>query len=223
MGTPELAIACVLKVGRWQHADYRPEIVQWLQRQALLNVSVPVRFVCLSDVEIDGVETIPLTDDLPGWWSKLELFKHDLGRVLYLDLDTLIVGSLDEMLLHPHRFTASAQLSDNQGGCINSSVMAWAGPRLDLYETFMERPEHWIATCNTAGNWGDQGFIHHHVGHKDTWQALFPGRVLSFKEHLKRTQPPPHGASVICFHGEPKPWDANVPRWVKQHYADAGI
>lgn len=217
-----MTVACVLKTGRWRSSEYRPEWVRWLQRQVLLNVSVPVRFVCLSDVEIDGVEAIPLTDDLPGWWSKIELFKHDLGRALYLDLDTLIVGSLDELLAYPHQFTALQALSSAPGRRLNSGVMAWQGARLDLYETFMARREHFIATCNRAENWGDQGFIHHHVGHWDAWQDLFPGRIVSFKLHLEQRSLPPEGTSIVCFHGDPKPWECNL-QWVKQHYADAGI
>lgn len=222
MGAPELAVACVLKVGKWRNSQYRPEWVRWLHRQVMLNVSQPVRFVCLSDVEIDGIETIPLTEGWPGWWSKIELFKHDLGRVLYLDLDTLIVGSLDRLLEYPHRFTALQALSLDQQRCLNSGVMAWEGRRLDLFEQFKAQPDHYMATCNRAGNWGDQGFIHHHVGEWQSFQDLFPGSVVSFKLHLEQKKPPPEGTSIVCFHGDPKPWECSLP-WVKQHYADAGL
>lgn len=51
-------------------------------------------FRCLSNIEIDGIECVPLISDMTGWWPKMELFRSDLppGRNLYFDLDTLIVG-----------------------------------------------------------------------------------------------------------------------------------
>jgi hypothetical protein len=68
------------------------------------NLSIPHEFVCLTNVNIDGVHTIPLRHRWPGWWSKIELFGPALrsaDRVMYLDLDVLITGSLDEMASHP--------------------------------------------------------------------------------------------------------------------------
>jgi hypothetical protein len=47
----------------------------------------------------------------------MELFGHDLGRVLYMDLDTVIVGPLDEMLAYPHQFTALNSLGKKSTPC----------------------------------------------------------------------------------------------------------
>lgn len=49
---------------------------------------------------------IPLHHDWPGWWSKIELFRPDLPfdegeRLLYLDLDTLIIRGLEEIYNFP--------------------------------------------------------------------------------------------------------------------------
>jgi len=41
-------------------------------------------------------ETLPIVPDLPTWWGKLTLFGHPIpGRILYFDLDTVIVGNID--------------------------------------------------------------------------------------------------------------------------------
>lgn len=210
MDQPELAIACVLKTGRWKtgigsrHVDYRPEHVQWLQMQCA-RYAPGVRFVCLSNVEIDGVETIPLEHNWPGWWSKMELFKHDLGRVLYIDLDTVIVGPLAEMLEYPHKFTALQALNNKPAKQLNSGLMAWQGARPDLFEPFAADPDYWIKACVTGNCWGDQGFINRHLPKWEAWQTLFPGAVGSFKNTWNRRKPPP-SARVVCFHGEPKPF-----------------
>jgi hypothetical protein len=215
MDRTELAIACVLKTGRWRTGignravNYEPKHVRWLQRQC--NQYAPgVRFVCLTNErKIEGVETIPLNCAWPGWWSKMELFGHDLGRVLYMDLDTVIVGPLDEMLAYPHQFTALNSLGKKTTRLLNSGLMAWQGARPDLLEPFAADPQRWINECRTARCWGDQGFIGRHIGNDwQAWQDLFPGAVGSYKNTWNR-QRPPSSARVVCFHGEPKPFKVN--------------
>ena len=211
MGKPALAVVCVLKTG----GDFGAEHVLLLQRQVTRYLTLPHRFVCLSDIQIDGVECIPLTNKWPGWWNKIEMFRHDFGQTLYMDLDTVVVGSLDDLVSYDHKFTALQSLSGDQAPCLNSGLMAWRGARRDLYDAFARSPQHHIARCNRKGNWGDQGFIHHHVGEWQSWQSLFPGKVISFKLHLKQRLPPPDGTSIVCFHGKPRPWEVShswVPR-----------
>jgi hypothetical protein len=213
MDTSALAIACVLKTGRWHtghnHVNYQPKHVQWLKRQCD-QYAPGVRFVCLTNEStIDGVETIPLRHNWPGWWSKIELFGHDLGRVLYMDLDTVIVGPLDEMLAYPHQFTALNSLGKKSVRLLNSGLMAWQGARPDLFEPFARDPQRWIKECVTGKCWGDQGFISRHIGHKwEAWQNLFPGSVGSYKNTWNRKRPP-HEARIVCFHGTPKPYEVS--------------
>lgn len=218
MDKTELAIACVLKTGRWATGmrdivcDYRPEHVQWLKRQCD-RWAPGVRFVCLTNVDnIEGVETIPLKHGWRGWWSKIELFQHDLGRVLYLDLDTVIVGPIQKILEHPHDFTALQSLTPKPHKSLGSGLMAWQGARPDIYEPFARNPEHWMRTCANSHCWGDQGFIGRHVKNWQSFQSLFPGMVGSFKATWKKGPPPP-SASIVCFHGKPKPWQVNQS-WV---------
>jgi hypothetical protein len=217
MGSDTLAVVCVLKTG----GDFLPEHVLLLQKQVAEYLTLPHQFICLSNVQIPGVYCVPLTKGWPGWWSKIELFRHDFGRTLFMDLDTVIVGNIDELAGYEHTFTALQALSDDQRPSLASGVMAWRGPRLDLYDKFSAQPDHFIATCNRAGNWGDQGFIYHHVGHWDAWQNLFPGQIVSFKKHLKRRLPPPKSTSIVCFHGKPRPWESNAA-WLERKYFKTG-
>ena len=78
-------VACVLNVGEFRGRTYSPEWVRKLKRM-VERTTKGVRFVCLSNVPVEGVETIPLRDNLPGWWAKIELFRPGLftGRTLYL-------------------------------------------------------------------------------------------------------------------------------------------
>lgn len=212
-------VACVLKTGGWRNrhinVEYRPEQVCWLRDQVTRHLQTAHRFVCFSDIDIPGVDVIPLTDDWPGWWSKIELFKRDYGRVFYIDLDTVITGDITRMVKHPHRFSVLRNLSSRHSGRIGSGVMAWSGDHTVIYNAFKKDPEKFMAEYVVSERWGDQGFIQDVLRQNGGWdhlQDLFPGRIVSYKFDLYRRDPRPDNR-IVCFHGEPKPWQTNH-RWV---------
>lgn len=99
-----LTVACVLWMGEFEGRRYSSAWVTRLRDQVAAHLSVPHRFVCLSNVEVPGVETLPLTTDWPGWWAKLEVFNPALqlgARVLYLDLDVFVTGDLSPIAQFP--------------------------------------------------------------------------------------------------------------------------
>ena len=104
-----MIVACVLKSG----GEYEVKHVMALRDQ-ILSHSPDADIVCLSDVDftLHFVRRVPLTHGWPGWWSKLELFRPGAlpvgERVLYLDLDTTIVGPIDDLLARPEPFLALA-------------------------------------------------------------------------------------------------------------------
>lgn len=212
-------VACVLKTGGWKNrhinVEYSAPQVRWLRDQVAKHLRTTYRFVCFSDIDIDGVEVIPLTDNLPGWWSKLEMLKRDYGRVFYLDLDTVITGDITRMVKHQHRFSALRNLSSKQTGRIGSGVLAWSGDHSVIYNTFMKNAQVYMATYTTSDKWGDQQFIADVMrshGGIDLLQDLFPGRIVSYKFDLYRRDPKPDNR-IVCFHGEPKPWQTKH-KWV---------
>jgi hypothetical protein len=73
-----------------------------------------------------------LPDGLSGWWNKLYLFKDGLfpegDRILYLDLDTVITGSLDDIIQYKGTFAILRDFYRPEG--LQSSVMAWEAGRL---------------------------------------------------------------------------------------------
>lgn len=201
-------ILTVLKTGRWHNGhfpcDYRVEHVQWLAKQ-FQRFAPGHDFACLSDVTVPGVTTLPLLHDWPGWWSKLELFREDFGKVLYVDLDTVVVGDLTDLLAYPHQFTAWC--APNRRHVFQSGIIAWSGPRPELFETFKQDPQHWIKSCTTSACWGDQGFIGQHLaGEWQEFGKLLPGAVGSYKLEFQQRTPPP-SARIVLFHGKPRPWE----------------
>ena len=92
-----LNVVCVLRQGG--KVGYDATWVEKLKNSVARNLTIEHRFVCLSDVDVP-CERIPLIGAGAGFWSKLELFRTELfkGPVLYIDLDTVVCASLDDMV-----------------------------------------------------------------------------------------------------------------------------
>lgn len=190
---------CVLRSG----GEYRPRHVQWLADQ------VP-GLVCLSDVPVPGIETIPLVSEWPGWWSKIELFRPDIdGDLLYLDLDTVVLGDLEPFELAG----ATTMVSDfYRLDLPNSSLMYIAeADKSAVWESFNAGPTGHMMRCRTRSCWGDQGFLQGVLPDAQRWQEVLPGKVVSFKADCRGGLPP--GADIVCFHGNPRPWDVRA-KWI---------
>lgn len=187
--------ACVLRSG----GDFRPEHVQWLARQ------VP-GLVCLSDVPVDGVPTIPLVYDWPGWWSKIEMCGPSLnGDVLMMDLDTVVL-SLPDMP------TETTVLRDfTEPSVMGSGFMfVTAADRARIWEAWIADPERHMRENTRWPKWGDQGFLQDHIGDCQKWQDV--AKVYSYKVHC-RGRKLPAGAQIVCHHGHPRPWQVEEP-WI---------
>lgn len=223
-------IVCVLKSGVFRpragsHAiSYGPQHVRWLRDQFAARLSASHRFVCLSDIEIPGVEVIPLRDSLPGWWSKLEIFR-EFESATYCDLDTVIVGDVGCYLFADHRFTASDGISIRGPGQINSGLMSWSGDYRWLYGEFIADKQRIMDLYTTNAMWGDQGFIRDAAVGRiefDLFQRRFPGSVVSYKQSMIFGRRVPAGREsssiiplapgwrsqprIVFFNGRPKPW-----------------
>lgn len=203
-------IATVLKSGGIYDVEYVNRLANGIRR----NTTVPYKFVVLSDIYEgynDNVdEVFPLLDSLPGWWSKVELFRPDFypgEQILFFDLDTIILGNLDQIVSHPHSFTALTDFLYPEH--IGSGVLAWKQENMGKhYRGFMKNPVHAMSETSR----GDQEWIESVIESPNSFQSLFPGQFISFKLHVVRHRRLPDlgipkGAKVLCFHGTPKPHD----------------
>lgn len=201
-----LTVACVLRSG----GDYAAEHVLALQAAArkFWPAHEPFRFVALTDVDIPGVECRPLRSKWQGWWTKMELFaaaQDDLGDILYFDLDTMIVGALDDVVA-VEDLTLLADFYKPR--LLQSGMMMLpAAYRPAAWAAWLEGPRVIMAAYR-----GDGEFLHAvWIGVAATWQSVLPAQVCSYKVHCRRSDSVPVGARVVCFHGQPRPWDS--PLW----------
>jgi hypothetical protein len=188
------------------------EYVRRLQDGVFENLTLPYRFVCLSDVDIPGVECIPAR--FPGWWEKVRLFEPGLfyGRVLFLDLDTFLVGNINHIAGYSGHFATLHDFWNPKG----------LGPAVMLFDP--EWAAHIYQEWKAEGYpmrdpRGDQGWIENRNQGRmrkdvDILQELHPGEFVSYKTHC--TKGIPEGARVVCFHGKPRPHEAKG--WVEEHW-----
>jgi hypothetical protein len=203
-----LKVVTVLRSG----GDFRPGHVARLHEQWQTWSPIESAFYCLTDMELPGyIRTLPLLNNWPGWWSKIEAFKLP-GPVLYLDLDTLITGDL-EPICHQVRVRDFLALREFNGveGLMGSGLMGWSGDASHVYRSFAKDPQRYMRECRTSRKWGDQGFIGDAIPHglRTYWQDVLPGAVVSWKRHCRGGVIPP-AARIVCFHGKPRPWEIGL-------------
>lgn len=200
-----ITVACVLRSGGF----YTPEWVRKLKDGVNQNLKIQHNFVCLTDVPVDGVYCVPLQHEWPGWWSKIELFRPRLFHrpILYMDLDSIVVGDLNYLIRGSGFWMVEDYLFGP--GRHNSSVMAFQPGIGDvIFHHFKSNAEYFMDLYDNQrprGLLGDQGFI------QDTLQSRssvpisnFPnGLAVSYKKDARESIP--SGASVVQFHGRPKP------------------
>ena len=151
-------------------------------------------------------EVIEEAGDLEGWWVKVALFQPGRfkGRVLYLDLDSVIVGDLDELV--EHKGIIDMHDWGWEEHALNSSVMVWdAGEHENIFTKFKPSVAKFFCVS------GDQAWMHHLGG----WQGLPAKMCRSYRYHSIKG--PQSGCRVVTFHGNPKPHHI-TEGWVPQHW-----
>ncbi len=209
----KIAVLCVLKSG----GDYDVTYVEKLRNMVARNVTIPYRFVCLTDMPVSCCQTISLKDNLPGWWSKIELFRPGLvsaDRIIYFDLDTIIVGNIDEFLLEDGGFVALGNLHPfRKRNPFGSGMMAWDNNKkysflYSKYNVILHK-----------GFRGDQDYIKVMLdgdGKEITyWQKKHKG-VYSYKYNCLNGLP--QDAKIVCFHGRPRPIGVKKVKWIQDNW-----
>lgn len=218
-----MKIACVLKSG----GIYTQDHVMLLKNQIEKYCSVPISFVCFSDKPLtNGINWVPLRHNLPTWWSKLELFDNTgpMGQedLLYFDLDVAIYGDIAPILKSNSPMILDDWYFPNRER--NSTVMRIpARSKAQVWKEWVKNPRGWQRRYSRKG---DQAFIGDNF-RAGIFQRVYPRFFCSYKKnvavkgqlgyHRKQSRGNgklPKGTVVLCFHGQPKPWDLNLDELV---------
>lgn len=152
--------------------------------------------------------TIIKESKFPGWWGKMEFFKPG-KRVVGMDIDTVITGNIDFLFEYSGGFALPFNYFNPQkyAGDIISTSPKFAKY---LWAEFAKQPDRIMKRYRS-----DQEFYFDYLPRADIWQNLAPGKIKSFK--ADNLQSGPDGASLVAFHGRPKPHEVNLA-WVKEHW-----
>lgn len=217
-------IVC-MKWGPLYPAEYANKLFGMVRR----NTRGPIRFVCLTDDSTGirpEVECMPCpTVSLPApynntGWRKITLWAPELpgmdGDWLFLDLDVIITGSLDEFFdYHPEQsFIVMQNWTQPGQGIGNTSVFRFrVGRHPYIYNRLAPEFPSILSQFNN-----EQIYISRTVSEMaywpDDWCVLFKTHcVPPMPARWWRMPSVPKGARVIAFPGDPNPHDAVRGNW----------
>lgn len=209
---------------------YGPEYVNKLHSMVRRHLHRPFRFVCLTDdgAGIDPaieVKPIPMVgfdefDLRKPWtfghgWLKLTSFANPLydlqGRTLFLDLDIVILDSLDPFFEQKGEFIVIKEWDKKDGTGNTSCYLYTIGAHADALEHLKNDYPASIAPVRN-----EQEFITLYLARQGKLSYWPEEWCRSFKRHCLQPgimgwfKPPtiPKGARLIAFHGKPNPPDA---------------
>jgi hypothetical protein len=201
----ELTVACAYKPGN----GFTDEYVTRLRDDVQRFCKAPHRFVCLTNERFSDIETIKPRGNNRSWWMKLHLFSEFKDPTVYFDLDTILVDDVTDICTYPHVFTG---LTGFKTGKFASGFMAWNGDYSYL-DVDADRTIERNYDAFVSRDWerhGEQSYVAERL--RITPQLtgdMWPGRFVSYKYGVRRRGFVPKGASVVCFHGKPRPADVN--------------
>lgn len=221
---------------KWQQPGFRnkytAEHVNRLYEMVKRNTSVKFRFTCVTDDPIDinpEIRTLPLWDNpkptygdfkKPNCFARLKMFSEEMranffDRIVWLDLDALIVGNMDPIFKEQADFRIW-RVDREISLCNGSLVVHKMGTRVDLWDKFdPSKVDDEEGFRNTTGHVGsDQAWIAQNLRREDQFFAKADG-VYSYRCHLDG-KPLPPDARVVFFHGEEKPENLWHIGWIRR-------
>ena len=214
-------IVLVLRSG----GDFAIRDVELITRHinGLWKSSIRPRIICLWDkasqyYNLGNFELLPLPSIAEGTWSRIYLYCPEMEEYkpfLYVDLDTVIIQSLErifDLVKDPAQFITLEDFW--QRGSLATGLVwfpkdcektknvwnSWIGP-------VSRRMDNYIRKVCQADQY---------------WQKL-TNSIYDFKPRHGGLLPAiPDGATLICFHGKPRVFDAPLP-WVKDYIGKGDV
>lgn len=209
--THPLVVTCVLRSG----GTYSGRHVRWLKEQFDRKCQAPFTFICLSDTDIEGIDTVPLeltVDEARGSSVQIEQYKNiwpENASVLTCDLDTVIHRSFIPHRCPENEFFMAREFEHWERGkwCLwNGGLTYFRGNfsfLFDLYKqhiagSFIQQPRY----LHT----GAQEFLVMGLRLNGvTPKSIEPHFCCRFWNNKTRVVPPE--TAILQFPGDPKPWD----------------
>jgi hypothetical protein len=175
------------------------------------------RILCLwdkvsSEHNLGHITLLPLPKDQIGTWSRIHLYNPAMEKYrpyLYIDLDTAVISSLENIFALIQDETKFIALEDFWQKGKLATGLVWFPKNSDkvnnVWKSFKQssgrRMDAFLRTCIVADQY---------------WQQL-TNTIHDFKPSRRNLLTElPKGANLVCFHGKPRIFDANIG-WVKEY------
>ncbi len=210
---------------------YAPHYVNKLYAMVRRHLSGDFRFICLTDdsqgiraeVECFAIPTLDIRPEAPGVrdmaWRKLTTFSTELteryglaGTALFLDLDVVVLDSLEPFFSAPGAFRIIKDYKRPWRVTGNSSVYRFElGAHPDVLAYFLAHEDRIRRDFRN-----EQAYLSDYLHRQNQLQYWPTAWCPSFKYHCIPAWPsnywrapePPPGARIVVFHGECNPPDA---------------
>ena len=186
--------------------NHTKEYVYRLKRSLEKNSTVSFNFFCLTNEQLPGINTIPVSEE--GKWAKIELCKPSIkGRIHYMDIDTVLVGNVDFFLNTQASFFCRTWVSQRR-----THVMS-----LDEEERAAVW-DFWTFSRNRIiPNLKGEGAVYDFVSTVTTpcIQDIHPGKVVSLQEAEPCI---PLGCKMVTFSNGKFPKNLDDENWMKKYW-----
>lgn len=217
--------------------EYTSKQVNALSRAVKANLSLPHRFVCVTDDDQgldDDIGVVPLPEFKhvkvkAGWpscyvrlWAYEPAFAKTIGdRILMLDIDTAVVGDITPLVRRRAQWIGWRLSKDKQFQ--GAMTLMTAGARPQVWERF-DAATAYKTTCEAGLVGSDQAWISHVL---DKGEAAFTqDDGVWLHSRLIKEPTWPDNVRIVHFTGGDKPWKcaSRLPLIHKEwhRYADMG-
>jgi hypothetical protein len=172
-----ITITTVLKTGN----NYDYKWVDIMRASLARVVTTEYKFVPLSDAN-HNYPFKRFIQNNTGYWNKIELFRKDLftSPVLFLDLDTVITGDLNN-IIKDCKGSSFLMIRGNTTKktpvpVSSSAIMYWESDMSFLWDIWNTKDSHIWYQMYSGGSQGDQAFIRDHAAHKHIQDVTDPSQ-----------------------------------------------
>ncbi len=208
--------------GNW--FNKRDEYLIKLKNMLNRNISIPYRFLCISDKDIKGIETLLLNPQSNlGNLPKLSIFSYHkfLNKQIFLiDLDIIILNNIDHILTYETDLCIRAEhfkKINNQwvpdGDLFLSNISNWSivndyiNDNIKYIERVTKGRERYFYKKFYKLFWPKIEFF----------QEVFPDEIQSYKQNRIRENGLKENIKIVSFHGHPKPHEV-YDKWIKNYW-----
>lgn len=206
---------CTWRWGSKYSSDYVHKLKAGLER----HLKQPFRFGVFSP----SAQDVHLTK-IPGCFCRLRMFDpawqaahHIDGRLVCVDLDTVITGPLDELFDRPEKFVILQGANAANPCPFNGSLMMLrAGARPDVWQDFSIKNASSVPFYEYPD---DQGLLWHKIPDAAGWKAGSESGVYAFqKPGWPRDGQLPADARIVAFPGWRDPSRFAHLDWIKENW-----